>query len=572
MTFLRVFLFSFLILVCQMEGYAQDNPLRLDRYQYEQLDRLRVKYPKEAGFFPSDHSMSRQRIARFLLALPVDSLSVQDLNTVRYFVDEIPEWFSDTSFLAEYGPASRDSVHFAPTRREPVLRYFYQYPGEMLFFRKKDLFLGINPILHWNYGRQADGRKHVFENKKGVALRAGIENKIFIESKIEELQLSRPDYMNRYIARYHSIPGLTYFTSYKTDIIPGLQGYDAFDAEAYLTVPAGKYAFAQFGYGRHFIGQGIQSLLLSDFAGNYLHLRLQLEIWKLKYQFMISEVAGVSARQVSGDQLLPKKYMSMHMLQFRLWNRAHLGFFESVVFNREHQLEWHYLMPVIFFRSIERAIGSPDNILIGADFGWDIGRKYKFYSQFVLDEFKVSELFGGNQWWANKWGLQAGVQAFDVMKIQNLNLTLEYNTVRPYTYGHRDSLATYVHYNSPLAHPMGANFREYIARLDYQPVRKFSFFGLIYHSKQGLDEDGIDYGADIRPANRRQTRPGDYGIYTLQGRVNRVFGMQGGVSYQLWQNAFIDLNAGVRQESGNRNGWGSISFRLNTGRPADTIF
>src|SRR5690625_7159754 len=69
-------------------------------------------------------------------------------------------------------------------------------------------------------------------------------------------------------------------------------------------------------------------------------------------------------------------------------------------------------MPVIFFRSIERALGSPDNILIGADFGWDIGRKYKFYSQFILDEFRASELFGGHQWWANKWGLQTGVHAF----------------------------------------------------------------------------------------------------------------------------------------------------------------
>src|SRR5690625_1458248 len=140
----------------------------------------------------------------------------------------------------------------------------------MFFVRQKDLFLSVNPILHWNYGQQVDGNKHVFENRKGVWVRAGVENKIFIDTKIEELQLSRPDYIDRYIARYHSIPELTFYTTYKTDIIPDLRGYDVFDAEAYLTIPAGKYAFAQFGYGRQFIGQGIQSLLLSDFTGNYL--------------------------------------------------------------------------------------------------------------------------------------------------------------------------------------------------------------------------------------------------------------------------------------------------------------
>src|SRR5690625_111341 len=572
MMFLRILMLCFLLFVGFLPGFAQDNPLRMDRRQYNQLDRLRIKYPGEGTIFPADHHMSRKKISQFILSLPVDSMSRQDLDAVSYFVNENPEWFTDTAFLNDYRQAREENGYFSPEKRKPILRYFYKYPAEMFFVRQKDLFLSVNPILHWNYGQQVDGNKHVFENRKGVWVRAGVENKIFIDTKIEELQLSRPDYIDRYIARYHSIPELTFYTTYKTDIIPDLRGYDVFDAEAYLTIPVVKYAFAQFGYGRQFIGQGIQSLLLSDFTGNYLHLRLQLEIWKLKYQFMISEVAAVSAQQLRGDQLLPKKYMAMHMLQIRLWNRAHLGLCESVVFNREHQLEWHYLMPVIFFRSIERAVGSPDNILIGADFGWDIGRKYKFYSQFILDEFRASELFGGHQWWANKWGLQTGVHAFDVLNIQNLNVTLEYNTVRPYTYSHRDSLATYAHYNSPMAHPLGANFREYIARLDYQPSKKWSFFGLIHHHRQGMNEDGIDYGGDIRPPNLRGTRPGEYGIYTLQGRIQNVTGLQGGISYMLWHNAYLDFNAGLRQEDGNRNGWATFGFRLNTGRSGANIF
>src|SRR5690625_6102672 len=92
-----------------------------------------------------------------------------------------------------------------------------------------------------------------------------------------------------------------------------------------------------------------------------------------------------------------------------------------------------------------------------------------------------------------------------------------------------------------MAHPLGANFREYIARLDYQPSKKWSFFGLIHHHRQGMNEDGIDYGGDIRPPNLRGTRPGEYGIYTLQGRIQNVTGLQGGISYMLWHNDYLDF-------------------------------
>src|SRR5690625_7441424 len=137
--------------------------------------------------------------------MPVDSMSRQDLVAVRCCVNENPEGFSDTTCLLEYGWAGGENEYFVPKKRKPILRYVYEHPGEMLFFRKKDLFLSVNPILHWNYGRQVDGNKHVFENRKGIWVRAGGENKIFIDTKIEELQLWRLDYLDRYISRYHTI-------------------------------------------------------------------------------------------------------------------------------------------------------------------------------------------------------------------------------------------------------------------------------------------------------------------------------------------------------------------------------
>ena len=68
-------------------------------------------------------------------------------------------------------------------------------------------------------------------------------------------------------------------------------------------------------------------------------------------------------------------------------------------------------------------------------------------------------------------GIQLGAKYIDAFGIKNLDLQLEYNRVRPFTYSHRDSVANYTHYNQPLAHPLGANFRSSSASPVISPHR-----------------------------------------------------------------------------------------------------
>ncbi|WP_236973764.1 hypothetical protein [Membranihabitans maritimus] len=558
----------FFLLVFSVRVFSQDNPLLLDRYSYSQLEKLMVKYKSDNPLFPADSKFSRKEVARFISGLPKDRIEDQDMNEIEYWVNENPEWFGDSSFrksnLLFEGELSLQE-------KKPILKYLYKYPSNLLFVEKKDFFLSVNPILHWKLGRQERGRKYIFENRKGLELRTGIDDKVYIYTSIEDLQFSRPEYIDRYIKNYKSAPGYTFYSGYKADLLGGISGQDVLNSQAYLSVPVGEYISAQFGYGRQFYGSGMQSLLLSDFGGNYLHLNLEFQIWKMKYQYMIAEVTQLSNSQDPGDRVLPKKYIATHFLQFQLGKNAHLGLFESVVFNRQDHLELHYLLPVILFRTVERTVGSPDNVSLGLDFSWALWNKYKLYSQVIFDEFRISEFFGGNQWWANKYGVQLGLKAYDIFGIRDMDFSAEYNTVRPYTYSHRDTMATYTHYNSPLAHPSGANFREYIATLNYTPFEKWSVSGVIYHIRQGLDENGINYGADIRNSYS-DNRPGDYGIETLQGKLTKIYGLQGRISYTLWHNAFLDLNLGLRKQDGNDNFWGSVSFRLNAKTTGNSIF
>ncbi len=140
----------------------------------------------------------------------------------------------------------------------------------------------------------------------------------------------------------------------------------------------------------------------------------------------------------------------------------------------------------------------------------------------------------------NKYGYQLGVKYPDAFGIKNLDVQLENNRVRPFTYSHFDSVADYSHSNQPLAHPLGSNFQEYIVLLKYQPMPRLYINGKMIYYYQGLDSAGVNQGSDIfKNYNSRQR---DFGYYI--GTGNKVKSMNVSVlaSYEVFENMFIDAN------------------------------
>ena len=117
-------------------------------------------------------------------------------------------------------------------------------------------------------------------------------------------------------------------------------------------------------------------------------------------------------------------------------------------------------------------------------------------------------------------------------------MQIESNRVRPYTYSHYDSATNYTHYNQFLAHPLGANFQEFIGIAKYQPAPKWyiNVRGIYYY--QGLDSAGLNFGGN--PFELYQTRNGDYGHYVGSGRKVKCLNATLQVSYELKENLFID--------------------------------
>jgi hypothetical protein len=159
-------------------------------------------------------------------------------------------------------------------------------------------------------------------------------------------------------------------------------------------------------------------------------------------------------------------------------------------------------------------VGSPDNAFMGLNISAKVLKHLKLYGQVALDEFYFKEIRAHRGWWANKQGWQLGAKYINALHVKGLTLQAEYNQVRPYTYSHGSPQQNYASYGQALAHPLGANFKEFLGFISYRTGRwMLSVQGM--YAIVGRDTNNVNMGSNIFLSYT--TRPYDYGHKTTQG-------------------------------------------------------
>lgn len=441
--------------------------------------------------------------------------------------------------------------------KKPILKNFYVTQPNLLEVNTKDFFLAVNPVLSLQVGKESGNDQSLYYNKRGVTLRGRIANKIGFSTTITDNQERGPQFFTDYVNENRAVPGVGFYKRFKNN------GYDYFDGRGYFTFNVTKYIDVQFGYDKNFIGNGYRSLFLDNFGDSYLFLKLNTKIWKFNYQNIFMELMPQYSK--SGDNLLDRKYSAMHHLSMNVTKWLNVGLFEGVVFGRKNRFDFEYLNPIIFLRHVEGTVGSPDNAVAGIDFKANAAHQFQFYGQLLLDEFLLSEISKNNGYWANKYGYQLGVKYIDAFKIKNLDLQLESNRVRPFTYSHNDSTANYTHYNQPLAHPLGSNFQEFVGLLKYQPAPKWYLDARAIYYYKGLDTAGENFGGN--PFELYTTRTKNFGYFIGSGNKVKVFNASMTLAYELRENLFIEGNYLFRKYTGLGNtSLFNIGIRWNAAR------
>jgi len=399
--------------------------------------------------------------------------------------------------------------------------------NEHLFLVKgKHYWFTANLVWDLQMGKDNSDVDYTYNNGRGIQIQGALGKKFSFSTSFYESQGRFAEYVNLENRRLNPIIGASGIVLGRGKA-KGFKegGFDYPVAEAYLSYTPNEFFNFQFGNGKNFIGDGYRSFFLSDVASPYPFLKISTQFWKIKYTNLWMWMDDIRAGS-SDDGTNLRKYVAMHHLSWNVTKKLNIGLFESVITseNSYNGFDISFFNPIIFYRAVEFSNGGDfsGNVQVGLNTKYRLNDNISFYSQLLLDELTVGELFSGEGYIGNKYAIQVGAKYYNAFKVNNLMLQGEFNLVRPYTFSHAEPTLNSGHYNQAISHLWGGNFWEAIGIARYSKNRWFGNAKLII-GKKGFDfqGDAISYGGDIY----RSYLDGfsDYGNDIAQGNTTNIF-------------------------------------------------
>ena len=416
----------------------------------------------------------------------------------------------------------------------------------------KDYTFYADFLPDFQIGREFDEGKATWKNTRGFQVGGTIGRQFSFYTNGFENQAVFANYLTQFIDSNKVVPSeMSGKLANRTK--------DWAYVTALLSFTPSKYINLALGYDKNFIGDGYRSMLLSDVAANYSFLRLRATLGNVQYQTIFAYMLDPGAPKFTTDRRLGDrgKWNALQYVDWNVNNRLSIGFFQGITWadaepEGKRGFDFNYVHPFVFLRPIEGAnVNSPDKLRLGLNTKYELSAKTAVYGQFMIDEFTAKEFFSGKGYWANKWSAQLGIRGSDLFKINRLNWLTEFNTARPYTYAHFQRISNYSGMNQPLAHPMGANFREFIGMLNYS-YKRFDFQAQGIYARYGLDPEGENYGKNIFLSY--EDRSVDYGSKVGQGIKTNLYFAEAKASYLInpKYNLRFEVGCVLRRESASR--------------------
>jgi hypothetical protein len=208
------------------------------------------------------------------------------------------------------------------------------------------------------------------------------------------------------------------------------------------------------------------------------------------------------------EPIFTKKAYTFQYLSYRPLKRLELGLFQAVMWSAQQtgnaNFDFNIINPLIFSHLAQYNLNESNNVMLGANINVKITSSINLYGQLMADDIKNKQT-----------GFQGGVKYFDVAKINNLYMQVEYNRVGAYSYAFNDAFQSFSHYNQPIAHPLGANFNELVGIANYR------WKDIFITGKINL----ISYGQDVKDFYAGNTvitdyLPSDVQQNTMQYKAN----------------------------------------------------
>ena len=554
---LGLFIVVFGLFSLAQQALGQGAYIPYDRDYYHKIDRYEILQGGTNPFFNTGYKPYR----RDILAQYLDSLA-ENPAVIRSKADQ---------FNLDY--LSQDNWEFSereiPESKKPFLKSLYRRPGDFAHYEGEDFGIHLSPVLYLSGGMETDNDRNPARLARGLVLRGSVDKKVGFYTYLTTSEVFFPSWVKSYAENNGAVPGEGFWKEYQEE------GYNYFSALGHVSFQVTKHIEIQAGHDRNFAGEGYRSFQISDFSNPYMFVKFNTKVWKFQltnlWTQMTADVFYNRGRPTDGRY--PQKYFAYNRLGFNVGKNLNLGFFSSVMTDK---INFNYFNPFIFLRWVEQQQGTPDKVMLGLDAKWIFTPGMELYGQFALDEFVFTEFFeiDGEGSKRNKYGAQLGYKYINVLGVNNLDFQLEWNQARPYTFQEKVDYQSYSNWNTPLTHPRGANFREFVGIFRYQPLPKLDLNLTGFYQYFGADENAeTNWGGDVLKNRLEGSPTGLFGNFIGQVVENQVVQTNLTASYMLKHNFFIDASHTFRRRTAQdldapvSSHYLQLAFRWNFVRP-----
>lgn len=537
---------------------AQSTYIPLGSHTIHIIDRMEIKQGRLAApdeFNTTTKTYLRRNIAEYADSFDLQQtpLSKQDLFNLQYIQND--------NFEFSHSALTQSSKKIGKTG-------IYKHKAALFDVAIPDFTLVVNPILYLKTAYDQNISDHYdYVVNRGIEIRGTLGKSIGFYTQISE-EIQKMNTWNLDYYREHGViagQNLVYTANFTLGANPVLNYWSG---SGYIVYKPVKFWDLQFGHGQNAIGDGYRSLMRSDFASNNLFLRSNVRIWKINYTniwgHLYDYIPGYNSAMNRYPYIKRHYYATTHA-SINITKNLNIGLFETTVFQRDSGFEKQgydvqYLNPIIYYNLIENALNSPDKNMLGLNLKYNFLRHFSIYGQMVISELNFDNRFHAKGWWGNKESYQLGIKYIDVLGVNNLDLQLEYNQAFPYSYTSYTSKNAYVNYNQSMAHPLGANFREGIGIVKFQPFNRLFLTSTMIYSLFGNDSAGTNWGKNIRLSYN--SRMQEFGNYIGQGYRTTLFIGSLITSYMFKHNLFFDLQLAYRNQKSVLSWYRSETFNI----------
>ncbi len=270
---------------------------------------------------------------------------------------------------------------------------------------------------------------------------------------------------------------------------------------------------------------------------NYLSFQSQLGPFSI-----ISVYGQLSINQnknffrASGDS----RNLFAHRYELNLKNNWTLGVSEQlIIYNDLEPFAFTPVVPLYILKgnSVERA----NNGNISFDISWSWKQKFRFYSEFLIDDIQSpTSLF--NDDWGNKWAFLAGSHYAQNWNASEWGVFAEYARLEPWVYTHyKPNSAQAANFHVPLGNQLGPNSQSFGAK-----IYAHHQAGVYASVKGELIWKGTDLGSDLQDSipNAKKNLPKEFilGVGSPEVVISPYFGIN-------WKSLFFEAGCELREES-----------------------